>query len=148
MKSEIKIIKADKSLIKDWVLLRIMLWPNTTQKQHLLEIKDILRTKKNIVLIIFINKKAVGFVECEFRSYADGCLSGDIPYLEGWYILNKYRKIGLGKKILIELIKILKKRGYKEMASDCEINNKLSYKAHRALGFIEIKRLVHFKKKI
>lgn len=148
MKLDVKIIKASKDNIKDWIFLRTQLWPKTSRAKHLSEINDILKDKKNLALILFVNKKAVGFVECEIRYYAAGCLSKNVPYVEGWYINNKFRKFGLGKKIIRQLEKLLKVRGYKEIASDCKISNKISHKAHRALGFLETERLIHFKKKI
>ena len=37
-------------------------------------------------------------------------------------------------------------RGYAEMASDCEVENLVSCRAHSALGYREVERLVHFRK--
>ena len=37
-------------------------------------------------------------------------------------------------------------RGYVEMASDCVVDNAVSFVAHSSLGYREVERLIHFHK--
>lgn len=39
-------------------------------------------------------------------------------------------------------------RGYAEMASDCLLENEVSFEAHTALGYMEAERLIHFRKSL
>jgi aminoglycoside 6'-N-acetyltransferase I len=38
--------------------------------------------------------------------------------------------------------------GYAEIASDCHLENDVSLKAHTALGFQVVERLIHFRKSL
>jgi aminoglycoside 6'-N-acetyltransferase I len=39
-----------------------------------------------------------------------------------------------------------RERGYREMASDTQLGNRIGERAHRRLGFAEVERAIHFRK--
>ena len=89
-----------------------------------------------------------GFVEIGSRNYAEGCETIPVAYLEGWYVDSDVRRTGLGASLLRAAERWALQHGFKEIASDAELNNAVSLKAHLALGFEEVERQVCFKKKL
>ena len=87
-----------------------------------------------------------GFVEIGSRNYADGCKTSPVAYLEGWYVDPDVRRNGLGTKLLEAAEAWALTHGFSEMASDTELENEISLRAHLALGFEEVERQICFKK--
>ena len=88
----------------------------------------------------------IGMLELSLRSHADGCLSSPVPYVEGWYVVEGRRGIGVGRALMVAAETWSRANGYSELASDCLLTNDESYAAHRALGFEEIDRNITFRK--
>lgn len=88
----------------------------------------------------------IGFAEVSLRSWAEGCLSSPVGYLEGWYVVPLYRKKGIGKALLSASEEWARSHGCTEMASDTNIGNKASEVAHIGLGFEVVARVVAFRK--
>ena len=59
-----------------------------------------------------------------------------------------YRKQGIAKKLLEECEKWSLKKGCTEFASDCELNNSISFNFHLSVGFEEANRIICFRKKL
>lgn len=89
-----------------------------------------------------------GFVEIGSRNYAEGCESSPVAYLEGWYVDPDARGRGLGRRLQRAAEAWAVANGYTEMASDAELQNDVSLKAHIALGFEEVERQVCFRKRL
>ncbi|MCF4097652.1 GNAT family N-acetyltransferase [Maritalea mediterranea] len=89
--------------------------------------------------------RLIGFVEISERSYADGCYDGPVAYMEGWYIDENYRGTGVGKALVQRAIDWAKAKNYPHLGSDAELRNTNSQKAHQALGFEEIGRIVQYR---
>jgi aminoglycoside 6'-N-acetyltransferase I len=89
-----------------------------------------------------------GFVEVSVRERVDGSMEPRIAYIEGWYVDEDLRGKGVGRELIARCEKWARGQGLKEIASDAELWNEESIKAHRALGFKETFRLVHFLKRI
>ena len=89
-----------------------------------------------------------GFAELGSRAYAEGCRSTPVAYLEGWYVDEDCRRLGIGKKLVAAVEAWAIENGFSELASDADINNTVSLDAHRALGFEEIERHVCLRKKL
>jgi aminoglycoside 6'-N-acetyltransferase I len=89
-----------------------------------------------------------GFVEIGSRSYAEGCDSTPVAYLEGWYVDPDVRRTGLGTRLLKAAEKWAIENGFSEIASDAELGNQNSLHAHLALGFKEVERQICFKKRL
>ena len=89
-----------------------------------------------------------GFVEIGSRNYADGCDSTPVAYLEGWYVDPDVRRTGLGASIVTSAERWAVRNGFSEMASDTELDNEVSLKAHLASGFEEVERQICFRKRL
>lgn len=81
------------------------------------------------------------------RNYADGCI-GITPYVESWFVEAASRKKGIGRKLVEAAKHWARANGYSELASAAELDNTLSQSAHKAIGFVEEVRVVHFRKEI
>lgn len=86
-----------------------------------------------------------GFLELSIRNYAEEC-TGDTPYVESWYVDEDQRGCGVGRALVAAAEQWARERGYSEIASDALLDNRISHAAHRAIGFEEVERVVHFRK--
>ena len=89
-----------------------------------------------------------GFVEVGSRPYAEGCESSPVGYIEGWWVDADVRKRGTGRALIEAAEEWCSRRGYTEIGSDALIDNDVSHRAHKALGFEEVERLVMFRKSL
>ena len=87
-----------------------------------------------------------GFLEARVRNYAEGCSGSRIGYIEGWYVEPALRRQGLGGQLVQAAEHWARELGLSEMASDCEIDNAVSFRAHTALGYEEVERIICFRK--
>ena len=99
------------------------------------------------LFIKVIDDKIVGFCECYLRyDYVEGTSSSPVGYLEGIFVLEEYRNLGIASSLLAESEMWAKKKGCTELASDCELENNDSLKFHLKAGFKEANRIICFKK--
>ena len=89
-----------------------------------------------------------GFVEIGSRSYAEGCETTPVAYLEGWYVDPDVRRTGMGASLLKTAQTWALRHGFSEIASNAELGNEASLQAHLALGFQEAERQICFKKRL
>lgn len=89
-----------------------------------------------------------GFVEIGSRPYAEGCETSPVAYLEGWYVDADCRREGLGTRLVEAAEAWALSHGYREMASDTELDNGVSLTAHLALGYEEVERQICFRKRL
>lgn len=129
------------------------LWPESPVEEHARELELILAGKPpgTLPLVIFVAEDRdgalVGFLECGLRSHAESCNpSRAVGYVEGWYVVEGYRRQGIGKSLLAAAEEWARGRGCVEMASDALIDNVLSQNVHQRLGFEVVERSVHFRK--
>jgi aminoglycoside 6'-N-acetyltransferase I len=130
----------DSSEISRWIELRCALWPETSPED--LAIVD----PKLIVFVAVENDAIAGFLELDLRSYAEGCDSSPVPYVEGWYVVPDHRRRGIGGALMTAAEEWSRAQGYTELGSDTEETNRLSRDAHAALGFDEVETIVVFRK--
>ena len=93
--------------------------------------------------------EAVGFASVGLRfEYVEGTKTLPVAYLEGISVKEEH----MGKGIAREMIKFCedwaRERNCTEFASDCNIENTQSMDFHKALGFNEVSRNIHFVKQI
>ena len=89
-----------------------------------------------------------GFVEIGSRTYAEGCKSTPVAFLEGWYVDPDVRRTGIGSALIHAAEAWAVAHGYSEMASDTELANDVSLSAHLALGYEEVERQICFRKRL
>ncbi|HEX3627371.1 MAG TPA: GNAT family N-acetyltransferase, partial [Verrucomicrobiae bacterium] len=87
-----------------------------------------------------------GFAEVGSRSLADGCSTSPVAYLEGWFVDRDLRRQGIGRSLVVAAEQWARERGFREFASDAELENLESQNAHVAIGFREVDRLVLYLK--
>jgi len=135
----------------EWLRMRVALWPEGTEGEHAAEIDAFLARPADAppaaVLVCEGGPGRLrGFVELSVRSYAEGCRGDVVPYLEGWYVDPGERRRGVGRALVAAAEAWGRALGASELASDTELANVASQRAHRALGFEETERIVCFRK--
>lgn len=127
-----------------WVRLRHELWPDCPKERHDLEISQILGSD-GVVAVALDGAAMVGFAEVSLRSdHVEGAAESPVPYLEGWYVVPVHRGKGIGRSLITFIEDWALSQGYTELASDAELHNEGSLRAHEKLGFQEVGRSVQF----
>jgi aminoglycoside 6'-N-acetyltransferase I len=146
---DIQIRRMERTDWDEWLRMRLALWPDATAREHAQEMESILADADSPVFIALrADGRPGGFLEGGLRKYADGCESGPVGYIEGWYVAEDLRRQGVGGALVHALEAWARERGLTEMASDTWIDNETSISAHKRLGYEEAERLVHFVKKL
>jgi aminoglycoside 6'-N-acetyltransferase I len=132
----------------EWFRLRKNLWDESSDEEHRAEMLDIFEhNETQLVLVAETDAgKLIGFLEASIRPFVEDCHSDHVGYLEGWYVDSAFRQSGIGRILVQSAENWARKKGCEEMASDSEIGNDLSLKAHLKLGYEETSRLVHLRK--
>ncbi|HVU17313.1 MAG TPA: GNAT family N-acetyltransferase [Candidatus Didemnitutus sp.] len=134
----------------DWLRLRRALWPDCSEAMHRLEMKQLARPSRKAGVLVLDDGRGcvVGFIELSIRGRVDGSTAPRVGYIEGWFIEPAFRRQGWGRRLVAAAGDWCRRRGLSELASDSELANRTGQAAHRALGFRETFRLVHFVKKV
>jgi len=137
----------EASDIPQWVELRMKLWPDQSPAELDEDGRAALPAEPPLtVFVAEEGRTLVGFLELGLRSYAEGCTSSPVPYVEGWYVEPDWRRRGVGGALMQAAEAWSRAGGYTELGSDTEEVNRLSRTAHAALGFEEVETLVIFRK--
>ncbi len=131
-----------------WLEMRCALWPGD-EPEHRAGIDRFFagdRREPAEVLLAWQGETAIGFAELSIRNVVDGCETGRVGYLEGWYVLPEARRRGVGRALIAAAQDWARGQGCSEFGSDAAIDNEVSLAAHRALGFEETSRAVMFRK--
>ncbi|HET9986695.1 MAG TPA: aminoglycoside 6'-N-acetyltransferase [Longimicrobiales bacterium] len=135
----------------DWERMRQALWPSAPG-EHAREIAAFFagarRDPAHALLAVDDSGRAVGFAELSIRSSAEGCRSGRVAYLEGWFVEAPVRRTGVGAALVRAAEAWGRAQGCTELASDTAIDNPGAAAAHRSLGFAEVDRIVCFRKEL
>lgn len=129
-----------------WGELRTALWPHCTAEDNQRDIADF-RSGKSGVCVVFLAVSGdfrIGFAEIAERSVVDGADRDPAVYLEGWYVDPAFRRCGIGAKLVSAAADWAREQGYSCFGSDVELDNLASQRAHAALGFAEIGRVVNY----
>ena len=128
--------------------MRLLLWPHYTKEVLLSGIRRILRSERETVFVAGQAGGLVGFLEVSIRHEAPGCETKRIGYLEGWYVDETHRRQGIGGALILAAEDWAKRQGCGEMASDTTSHYPESPAAHRAVGYREVKHVIHFRKEL
>jgi aminoglycoside 6'-N-acetyltransferase I len=147
---DIRIGELDPAERAAWRSLRAGLWPETPKDERDSEEDLILGDpRRNAVFVARLTGgKLVGFVEAALRDWAEGCCTRPVGYVEGWYVESEHRRRGIGRRLVEAAEQWARSLGCTEMGSDAEIANTLSHRAHAALGYEEVERVVSFAKRL
>ena len=132
----------------EWFRLRKSLWDESSDEEHRAEMMDIFEHHETQLVIVAETNtgRLIGFLEASIRPFVEDCHTDHVGYLEGWFVEPQYRQHGIGRILVQSAENWARKKGCEEMASDSEIGNDLSLKAHLKLGYEETSRLVHLRK--
>lgn len=140
--------------LADLAGLRVELWPEGAFEEHLSELPEWLADGGCCSFVAVAggagdaDDEIVGFVEGRLRSHADGCGTGPVGYLEGWYVAPDRRRQGVGRALFGAFEDWARERGCRELASDTWPEDKVSIAAHHRLGFEEVDRVIQFRKSL
>lgn len=144
---EIRAVRPEDS--DAWVRMRRELWPSEPD-DHEQEARRFFSDRRTnpleVLLAFYPSGKAIGFLELSIRSYAEGCTTDRVAYIEGWFVDGRARRTGAGAALVKAAEAWARTMGCTEIASDAEIANETSIRAHTALGFAETGRMVCFRK--
>jgi len=138
---------------EEWVRMRKRLYPDLDPN----EIDDWFEVAEEggthlVGVAVFVADRGdgslAGFVEIGSRNYAEGCETTPVAFLEGWYVDSDVRRTGLGSRLVKAAETWAATHGYSEMASDTELDNDISLRAHLRLGYQEVERQICFKKRL
>lgn len=154
--------RVEESDWAEWLRMRAALWPDCPADKHEQEMRSILsphspvsrpeKDRQGEGLACFVAERAGGglggFIEVGLRNYAEGCDSSPVGYIEGWYVDPDLRRQGIGAALVQSAEAWARAQGCSEMASDCQLDNDVSFRAHLALGYAEAERTIHFCKRL
>ena len=138
----------------EWLRLLLELYAGSDESDHIPIVDAFLNGSSSDWLLpsaVFVceheSTGLCGFLELSVRNYAEGCI-GATPYVESWYVEAAARETGIGRKLIEAAEQWALANDYNELASDAELGNTLSQSAHKAVGFVEEERVVHFRKQL
>jgi aminoglycoside 6'-N-acetyltransferase I len=129
----------------EWRRMRTTLWPEQTEADM---VAWLLRHDAAVFVAEGTPGHLCGFIEVGERSCADGCETSPVAYVEGWYVDDGARRQRVGARLIEAAEAWARDQGYRELASDTQLDNTISQTAHQRLGFEETERLVTYRKKL
>jgi aminoglycoside 6'-N-acetyltransferase I len=134
-----------------WERMRTALWPDASGS-HGPEIARFfsgdLTNPLDVLVACSGSGLPLGFIELSIRSYAEGCATDRVAFVEGWYVEPAHRRRGIGAALMRAAEEWGRANKCTELGSDTQLWNESSIEAHKALGFEEVERLVAFRKPI
>jgi aminoglycoside 6'-N-acetyltransferase I len=131
----------------EWLRMRLLLWPDVEAPDLLQEMEGMLADPLTPVFVLERPGGGLaGFLEASTRKYAEGCYTAPVGYIEGWFVDEDLRGQGLGHELVRRAEDWARAQGLKEMGSDTWLDNDVSIRAHLAMGYEEVERLIHFAK--
>jgi aminoglycoside 6'-N-acetyltransferase I len=129
-----------------WQTLRTLLWPDADSASEIAQYFASAPTERGQVLVAKDGNDTIcGFIELSVRrDWVEGSTTSPVAYVEGWFVHPDYRKQGIGKALLTAAETWARESGFTEIASDTLIDNQDGITAHRACGYAEVERSVHF----
>jgi aminoglycoside 6'-N-acetyltransferase I len=135
-----------------WLRLRRALWPEGSEADHREDIDRFFAGEATEPVAVLLatdqDDNVVGMAEMAIRPYAEGCASGRVAFLEGWFVASHARRRGVGRSLVLAAEQWGRAQGCTEMASDTPVHNTLGADAHKALGFEEVAIVRCFRKEL
>jgi len=135
--------------LAEWLRLRRRLWPHTPEHRQIEEAYSILsQSEANPVFVADAGGELAGFVGVSMRDHVEGCETGPVGYIEGWYVEPEYRGRGIGRALMHEAEDWAVGHRCREMASDASLSNQRGQLLHAQLGYEEAERRIVFRKRL
>ena len=144
----IKAIPYSENFLKQYLEIVPKLWDDV-EVRELLEIVEEHQNEDGYVILALDDDKVVGFLNSTIhQDYVEGSDDKQTGYVEGIYVLETYRKQNVAKLMFEHLLEYYKQRNIKSIGSDAFVDNLLSDKFHKAIGFKEVSINRHYIYKI
>ena len=145
--ADIHIRAAQPADLAAWLDLRRKLWPETSLEEHEAEQLQITADLRRFGVMVAADEQSlVGFVEVSLHDRADGCHTSPVGYIEGWFVDEPARRLGIGGRLIKAAEQWALASGCREMASDARLENHVSIAAHNSLGYASIGAVMRFAK--
>jgi GNAT superfamily N-acetyltransferase len=134
---------------RDWSeLLRLVrsLFPEWQDDDEADLRASLMKTTAQVLVLERESEGLAGYVEVGQRSVVDGCVTSPVAYIEAWYVDEDVRRSGHGRALLEAAEEWARDRGFHEMGSDALLENGVSHAAHRASGYVEVDRVIGYRK--
>ncbi|MDH7639278.1 aminoglycoside 6'-N-acetyltransferase [Sphingomonas oryzagri] len=137
--------------LDDWSILRGELWADGTAEDHRTFAAASLDEPTRLIAFLARDGDGapVGFAEASLRfDYVNGCATSPVGFLEGLYVREAARRRGIARGLVVAVEQWARGCGCTELASDALLENAVSQKVHRGVGFAETERVVFFRKSL
>ncbi len=125
--------------------MRLRLWPDSEESE--VDAVLALPVSQGILLVAQeAEGRLCAFAEVGLRRFADGCRSSPVAYLEGIWVDEQSRRLGLASSLVRKGDQWARNRGLTEFASDSELGNTGSEAFHLAAGFEATQRAICFRR--
>jgi aminoglycoside 6'-N-acetyltransferase I len=132
----------------EWLRMRSALWPDLAGDNRQMQDAERWLARHDAAVFFFArdDDRLGGFLEVGERAFADGCDTQPVGYIEGWFVDADLRGQGIGRELMTAAEQWAKGRGYRELASDAQLEAAQSQAAHIQVGFTEVERAVRYRK--
>ncbi len=135
--------------IDDFIMMALALWPHHSRNELAKEFDRIINEPKEIGFIYKKDGKAIGFITMSLRfGHITGATSKPVGYVEGIYVKETFRKLGIARMLFEVGEQWAKNNGCKQVGSDTWDWNNDSIMFHEKLGYEKVCMLVCFIKNI
>lgn len=121
--------------------MRQSLWPDPRAS----EVDDVLQSHTSERVVLVAERRLgtlCGFAEVGSRAYDEGCATSPVAYPEGIWVDPDARRGSVGRALVRDARAWARTHGFRELASDCDVDDDQSLAFHLALGFVEAQRIV------
>lgn len=144
-----EIIIASLNELQDLVCISSLMWEKYSKESLTEKYEKVLNQKTSRIFLLYLNCSPIAFAHCQLRyEYVEGTKTSPVGYLEGIFVKKEYRKEGYSKFLIKSCESWLKTKNCSEFASDSGIDNNDSYCFHMSNDFIEVNRIICYKKYI
>lgn len=125
--------------------LALALWPDCVYDEEYAYFQHMLGSDTETCFLAKDNDNYIGFIQVSIRNdYVEGSDSSPVAYIEGIYVDPGFRQKGIALQLIDAAEQWAREKGLTQIASDTEIDNRLSILFHQKAGFAEAGRLVCF----
>jgi len=129
--------------------LMLELWPDSSLDEERASCEDICCNEMQTCYLVRAAEGYVAFLHVTLRQdYVEGAHTAPVGYIEGIYVKEAYRQLGLARRLVAAAEDWVKQKGCKQLASDAEIGHAVSIEFHKKSGFTEVNRIVCFIKEL
>ena len=127
--------------------MRALLWPDEDEQELAHDLEPFLADATQVAFVAERDAGGLcGFAEASIRKFANSNTESPCAFLEGWWVDADVRRRGIGRKLVAAVEDWARDQGFRELGSDALLDNLDSHRAHGAVGFQQIERVVYFRK--